>query len=146
MASRYQFTEEEIAAIRAEQEKTDNERALTRLKALELRALGMTARDVALATGFHATYVTTLVARYRQEGLEALSGNHYGESRRYLSLRQEREIIEPFLERRRRGEPVSVRQVEQAYLEAVGHPVSNGQIYAVLRRYNWNGSKAPESG
>ena len=78
MASNYKFSSEEIAAIKAARRETKDKRADARLKALELRAEGMKSSEVAQATGFHPAYVTTLVAKYRDKGLEAISGNRYG--------------------------------------------------------------------
>ena len=81
MASRYKFSEEEIKAIEQRRKENKDKRAEARLKALELRAKGANAKEVAEATGFHAAYVTQLVAKYREHGLEAISGNHYGRNR-----------------------------------------------------------------
>ena len=78
MASRYKFSKEEIEAIEQRRKENTDKRAEARLKALELRANGASAKEVAEGTGFHAAYVTQLVAKYRKNGLEAISGNHYG--------------------------------------------------------------------
>ena len=76
MASRYKFRGEEIAAIEQRRRENKDKRAEARLKALELRAKGASAKEVAEATGFHANHVTRLVAKYRKEGLDGISGNH----------------------------------------------------------------------
>ena len=89
MASNYKFSNEEMAAIKAARRETKDKRVDARLKALELRAEGMELSEVSQATGFHAAYVSQLVAKYRDHGLEAISGNHYGGLRkklRYLPL------------------------------------------------------------
>ena len=77
MASRNQFSEEEIKAIEQARKENKDKRAEAKLKVLQLRAEGQKAKEVAAATGFHAAYVTQLVAKYRDHGLEAISGNHY---------------------------------------------------------------------
>ena len=77
MASNYKFSNEEIAAIKAARTETKNKRADARLKALKLRAEGMELSEVSQATGFHAAYVSQLVAKYRDHGLEAISGNSF---------------------------------------------------------------------
>ena len=61
MGSRYQFREEEIAAIQEARRKNKDKRAEQRLKALELRAKGESAKAVSQATGFCAAYVSQLV-------------------------------------------------------------------------------------
>ena len=69
MAGRYKFREEEIKAIEQKRKENKDKRVEARLKALELRAKGAKAHEVAAATGFHAAYVTQLVAKYRNNGL-----------------------------------------------------------------------------
>ena len=73
MASMYVFSEKEIAAIEKARKENKNKRAEARLKALELRAKGAKVKEVS-ATGFHAASVTRLVAKYRDHGLDAISG------------------------------------------------------------------------
>ena len=86
MASRYQFSEEEIKEIERVRRGNKDKRAEARLKALELRAKGASSKDVAEATGFCPAYVSQLVAKYRRNGLEAISGNHYGGNHRNMSM------------------------------------------------------------
>lgn len=52
--------------------------------------------EVSQATGFHAAYVSQLVAKYRDHGLEAISGNHYGGNHRNMSYEEEAAILAPF--------------------------------------------------
>ena len=137
MASRYKFSNEEIKAIEQARKVNKDKRSEARLKALELRAKGASAEDAAAAVGFHAAYISQLVAKYRDHGLEAISGNHYGGNRRNMSVEEEAAILAPFKERAEKGELVEVREIAKAYQSAVDHPVSNGQIYIVLHRHGW---------
>lgn len=137
MASRYKFSEKEIKEIEQARKANKDKRAESRLKALELRAKGASSEDVSAATGFHAAYVTQLVAKYRDKGLDAISGNHYGGNRRNMSVEEEAAILAPFKERAEQGELVEVSEIAKAYQAAVDHPVSKGQIYFVLRRHGW---------
>ena len=88
MASRYQFSGEEIKAIEQARRENKDKRAEARLKALELRAKGASSKGVAEATGFCSAYVSQLVAKYRSNGLEAISGNHYGGNHRNMRVRK----------------------------------------------------------
>lgn len=137
MATKYQFSAEELTAIRVARRVNRDKRVEARLKALEMRAQGRTAKEIAVATGFHAAYVTQLVAKYRSGGLEAISGNHYPGNRRNMSPEEEAAILEPFRARAERGEPMGIEEIAQAYQAAVDHPVSRGQIYFVLHRHGW---------
>lgn len=137
MSSRYKFSEEEIKAIAQRRKENKDKRAEARLKALELRAKGASAKEVSEATGFHAAYVTQLVAKYRKYGLEAISGNHYGGNHRNMSVAEEARILAPFKARAEKGELVEISEIAKAYQSAVDHPVSRGQIYFVLHRHGW---------
>ena len=137
MASRYKFSKEEIKAIEERRKENKDKRAEARLKALELRAKGANAKEVAEATGFHAAYVTQLVAKYRKYGLDAISGNHYGGNHRNMSVEEEAGILAPFKARAEKGELVEISEIAKAYQSAVDHPVSRGQIYFVLHRHGW---------
>lgn len=137
MASRYKFSEEEIAAIERARKANKDKRAEARLKALELRAKGETSEAVAKESGFHYAYITTLVQKYREGGLEAITGNHYGGNRRNMSVEKEAEILAPFKARAEKGEIIEISEIKAAYQAEVDHPIASSQIYFVLRRQNW---------
>ena len=137
MASRYKFSEEEIREIEQARKDNKDKRAEARLKALELRAKGAESKEVSEATGFHAGSVTRLVAKYRDYGIEAIAGNHYGGNHRNMSVEEEAAILAPFKERAKKGELVEISEIAKAYQREVEHPVSKGQIYCVLHRHGW---------
>ena len=137
MASRYKFSEEEIREIEQARKDNKDKRAEARLKALELRAKGAKSKEVSEATGFHAVSVTRLVAKYRDYGIEAIAGNHYGGNHRNMSVEEEAAILAPFKERAEKGELVEISEIAKAYQREVEHPVSKGQIYCVLHRHGW---------
>ena len=93
--------------------------------------------EVSQATGFHAAYVSQLVAKYRDHGLEAISGNHYGGNHRNMSFEEEAAILAPFKARAEKGELVEISEIETAYQQAVGHSIGTSQIYYVLHRHGW---------
>ena len=137
MASRYKFSEEEIREIEQARKDNKDKHAEARLKALELRAKGAESKEVSEATGFHAGSVTRLVAKYRDYGIEAIAGNHYGGNHRNMSVEEEAAILAPFKERAEKGELVEISEIAKAYQSEVTHPVSKGQIYCVLHRHGW---------
>ncbi len=137
MRSRYQFKEEEIGAIEQARKANKDKRAEQRLKALELRAKGKSALEVSQATGFCPAYVSQLVKKYVDHGLEAISGNHYGGNHRNMSEEAEAKILEPFKARAEKGELVEISEIAEAYQAAVDHRVGSGQIYCVLKRHGW---------
>ena len=134
VAGRYKFSEEEIKAIEQKRKENKDKRAEARLKALELHAKGAKAHEAA-TTGFHAGYVTQLVGKYRNNGLKAIAGSHYGGNHRNMSVEREADIHAPFMARAEKGELVEISEIAKAYQSAADHPVSRGQIYCVLHRY-----------
>lgn len=111
MGSRYQFKEEEIEAIQATRKKNKDKRAEQRLKALELRAKGLNRKEISETTGFCKEYVSQLVKKYREKGLEAISGNHYGGNHWNMSEEEEASILAPFKAQGEKGEIVEIREL-----------------------------------
>ena len=56
--------------------------------------------------------VTQLVAKYRDYGLEAITGSHYGGNHRNMSVEEEAAILAPFKTRAEKGELVEIRDCE----------------------------------
>ena len=133
----YRYTEEDKAIISAARAKNKDKRVEKRLYALELRAEGKSAREIAEKTGFHAAHITRLTAKYQKGGIESITGNHYGGNRRNMSIDEEAEILKPFLEKAEKGQIVEVSEIKKRYEEAVGHTIGGGQIYYVLKRHGW---------
>jgi len=69
MAGRYKLSEEEFTAIQKTRKKNKDKCAEQRLKAMELRAKGSSAKEVATATGFCVAYISQL---WQNTGSEAL--------------------------------------------------------------------------
>ena len=137
MSSRYKFSVEEIREIQKARKETTDKRVDRRLKALEMRALGQSAEEVGRTCEYHPSYITTLVAKYRNGGLAAITESHYRGNRRNMSIEEEAAILEPFRKRAEAGMLVEVSEIKAAYQKEVDHPISEAQIYYVLHRHGW---------
>ncbi|MBR2749488.1 MAG: winged helix-turn-helix domain-containing protein [Firmicutes bacterium] len=137
MASRYKFSSEEIVEIQKARKENTNKRVDRRLKALELRAQGQSVKEVGRACEYHPSYITTLVAKYRDGGLAAITENHYPGNRRNMSVEKEAAILEPFRKRAEAGMLVEISEIKAAYQKEVDHAISSAQIYYVLHRHGW---------
>lgn len=133
----YRYTEEDKAIIAAARKANKDKRAEKRLQAMELRAEGKSAEDIAKETGFHPAYISQLSSKYQKGGIEAIAGNHYGGNRRNMSVQEEAAILEPYRKRAEQGQIVEVSEIKASYEQAVGHAIGGGQIYYVLRRHDW---------
>ena len=137
MAQVYKFGEKEIEEIVQARRENKEKRAEARLKALEMRARGIKASEIAEVTGYHSAYISQLAAKYKKGGIEAVAGNHYGGNRRNMSIEEEAAILAPFRKRAAKGEIIEVKEIKAAYQAAVDHPISVAQIYYVLHRHGW---------
>ena len=134
---KYTFSDEEKQEIKKAREKNWDKNVEKRLEALALRAEGKRNKEISEKTGFHTQYITVLVSRYKSNGLSSITENHYHGNRRNLSYEEEEAVLEPFRQAAKAGKMVSVRDIEAAYREAVGHSIGTGQIYYVLHRHGW---------
>ena len=133
----YRYTAEDREIIAEARKRNKDKRAEKRLFALELRAEGKSAEEVAATAGFCPAYISQLSAKYENGGIEAIAGNHYGGNRRNMKPEEEAALLEPFHERAKQGQIVEVAEIKARYEEKVGHSIGSSQIYRVLRRQNW---------
>jgi transposase len=68
----YRFTDEEKEEIRNCIGSCSSKKTLKRLEALRLRAEGRRNRDISEKTGFHPQYITVLVSRYKNRGIDSI--------------------------------------------------------------------------
>lgn len=137
MAVKYEITATQKEEIEAARAKNTNKRVEYKLKVLSMRVDGADAKKIGEATGYHPAYVSALVSKYIHGGLEVITGNHDGGNRRNISFEGKQEFLRLYIERAAQGQLLDTAEIEIAYEEAVGHHISNGQIYRVLRRHGW---------
>ena len=134
---KHRYSERDIENIKTARKENRDKQVDKRLQALELQATGENAKKIAEITGFHPAYISQLMAKYRDGGIEAITGNHYGGNRRNMSFEDEAALLEPFRQKAELGQIVEVSEIKAAYEKAVGHSIGGTQIYYVLRRHGW---------
>ena len=139
MPKRYHITEEQIAELEKARINNKNKNVEKRLKALLLHAEGKSREEVADKTEFAKTYVSELVSRYRDRGIEAIVENKYKGNHRNLSVAEEETLLAPFREAAEAGQIVEISAIKAAYEKATGRSLKNahGLIYYVLQRHGW---------
>lgn len=137
MKTKLIFTEEQLAEIKAARKANKNKNTERRLQILELRASGTTIIKTAEMTSTNRSYVSKVVRKYFDEGLEAVMKDHRRSNRYNMTFQEEEEFLKPFVKRAEAGQIVEVSEIKSAYEEKVGHRIGGGQIYYVLRRHNW---------
>ena len=136
---KYEITEKQEEELKAARKGNKNKNVDKRIKALLMRAEGRKNAEIGAACAYHPYYVSLLVSRYCNQGLEAIVENHYGGNHRSLSFAEEESLLEPFKKAAEAGQIVEIGAIKQAYEQAVGHSLDNahGQIYFVLKRHGW---------
>ncbi len=134
---KHRYSEEDREIIRAARRITRDKQMARRLEAIELQAAGKDAREISLITGYHPAYISQLMAKYRDGGIEAITRNHHGGNRRNMSFEEEAELLEPFRQRASQGQPIKISEIKAVYEKTVGHRIGGSQIYYVLRRHGW---------
>ena len=77
------------------------------------------------------------MSQHHAHGLSSILGKAQGGNSRYLTYEEEAAVLEKFREGAEAGEVVSGVEIQREYELAVGHEVSNSQIYYVLERHEW---------
>ena len=131
------ITEEQRAEIQEARRKNKNKNVEKRLKALELRAEGKTLAEIGAICGYNPAYISNIIASYCNEGIGAITENHYKAHRRNLTDEEEEQLLEPFLQRAEAGQIVEVSEIHAAYEAKVGRPLAKVQTYRVLHRHGW---------
>jgi transposase len=132
------YTEAQKEEIRSAYKKSHERRERNRLLALKLIVCrGYTAENAAMICDLSVSYTEKLVSKHHAHGLKMLLGKPQGGNSRYLTHEEEAAVLEKFRERAELGEIVSGVEIQKEYEFAVGHEVSNSQIYYVLERHDW---------
>ena len=138
MVKRHKITEEEKVEIKRIRNRNKNENVEKRLKALLLHGEDKSRNEIALETGYAASYITALLRKFKTKGLAYIIGNNYPSNHRLLSFAQEEELLKPFMEKAEKGQILEVSEIQKAYEEAIGRELnSKGHIYEVLKRHGF---------
>ena len=101
------------------------------------RAEGESREIAGIASGLSLDQISFLTAKYMNEGIEAIVGQHYTSHNRNMSYEEETALLEQFRSAAENGQVISVSEIKKAYDKALGRVTNKTQIYNVLRRHNW---------
>ena len=112
-------------------------KALKRLQALDMRARDKSNREIAEATGFHEQYITVLVSKYIQNGLESILDDKRMANIRRMSYEAESQFLEQFLDMAEAGQLVTAEKILQRFDDVTGRPSESTTVYRLLKRHGW---------
>lgn len=97
-----------------------------------------TASKIALHVGVSKGFVRKVIQQYNRQGESGLSTVGKGGRRNcYLSWDKEKQLIDTFKEKARRGQIATAIQIQQAYEQECGFTVHKTTIYRLLERHQW---------
>jgi len=97
-----------------------------------------TAVEIALHVGVSKGFVRKVIQQYNRQGEIGLSTpGKGGRHNCYLSWQQEKQLIDPFKEKARRGQVATAMQIKLAYEKKCGFSVHKTTIYRLLERHQW---------
>jgi transposase len=138
MPKRNIITEEQLEEIKNARKNNKDKYVEKRLKTLQLHAEGNKRAEIAKQTEFSAQYITTIVSKYCENGLESVMGGKSGGNNRNMSYEEEESILEKFAKEAEEGHIVETGAIKRAYEEKLGRKLnSHSTIYDFLKRHNW---------
>ena len=137
MPKTYRFTEEQREELYAAEKKNKDKNVHKRLVALIKRAEGESRETAGIASGLSLNQISFLTAKYMNEGIESIVGQHYASHNWNMSYNEESALLEQFRLAAENGQVISVSEIKEAYDKVLGRVTNKTQIYNVLRRHNW---------
>jgi len=131
------FTAIQQREIREARAKNKDKNAERRLCVLEMKMNGKSNADIVDRTGYNPTYARSLVTKYFAKGLGSIIGKKRPGNNRNMTFEAESLFVGGFIERAKKGELTTVKDIKKAYEDIVGHKIGEGHIYTILKRHGW---------
>lgn len=139
MANKYKALEGDISEFECALKLSRDVGEYRRLQAVFLRIKhGMSVPDISKITNFSEEYVRHLHSNYRRLGLAGIKGG--GKGGRYnahLTLEEEKNVLQPFIERAGSGGILEVGAIHAALEKRIGHTINRQVTYNILSRSGW---------
>ncbi|MUL39387.1 helix-turn-helix domain-containing protein [Gloeocapsopsis dulcis] len=108
------------------------------MKRIAYPQLVFATQPIALHVGVSKRFVRKVIQQYNCQGEIGLSTpGKGGRHNCYLSLEQEKQLIEPFKEKARRGQVATAMQIKLADEQECSFLVHKTTIYRLLERHQW---------
>jgi len=112
-------------------------KAYNRLLALRMYGMGKTNKEISEAVDYSVQYITELVTKYLNEGMDAIITDKRTSNNRRMSFEQETEFLSQFIDLSEAGQLVTVKEILAKYEETTGKPSATSTIYDLLKRHGW---------
>lgn len=137
MGKAYEIKQEELKELQEARKNTKDKREEKRIYAVELRAQGLNLNEISEKLDVVRVTISKWTAVYKKEGIQGLLNKKRQGNRRNLSIEQEKGFLEKYEEAANKGHIITVQDIEKEYKKLVGHEISSGQIYKLLKRHGF---------
>lgn len=139
MSKGYQALEVDAEEVKQLMNGTKNKEEFRRYQSIYLRVSEkMPASLIAKITGLSESHVHRVHSQCKKKGLGAISsGKKGGRYRSYLSIEQERKMLEEIEQKAIIGGVVEISKVHKIFEETVGSKVALYTAYRLLHRHGW---------
>ncbi len=127
----------EIQELEKARKNTTNKNEDIRFKTIIFNLKGMNIKEIAQKLDIGESTVYEWIRKYKKGAIDALKNKKRPGNHRNLSYEEEREFLKAFEEKAQKGQIVTAKEIEKAYIEKVGHSIGSGQIYYVLKRHGF---------
>ena len=139
---KHKFTRPQVREIKwhmakENKKKIKDTKALSRLMALHLRAMGKQNKEISEIVGFSPQYITELVKKYVDSGMSVILEDKRTGNNRNMSVAQEEAFLEQFLELAEAGQIFTIQMMIEKYEKITGKPCADTTIYRLLKRHGW---------
>jgi transposase len=124
-------------ALNKLKKKMNDIKAYRRLTALRMYSQGSTNKVISEATEFSTQYVSELVTKYLNKGIDSIIGDKRTSNNRRMSFDEEVEFLDQFVEMSEAGQVLTIQSILEKYEEKTGKPTCTSTIYALLKRHGW---------
>jgi len=137
MPKTYTISKVDIEKIEELRKQNSDKQVDKRLQAVKLRGEGQKNKEIAKQLETSSDMVSRWISTYVKEGAEALLPKPRPGRPLNISIEEESKMLAEFEAKAQAGQIVEVSDIKAAYEEKVGHRISSGQIYYVLKRHEW---------
>lgn len=137
MPKTYTINKDDVCAVEELRKKNKDKQVDKRLNAVKLRGEGKKNNAIAEQLETSSDMVSRWISAYAKGGAEALLPKPRPGRPTNISFDEEAQMLAEFGAKAETGKIVEVSDIKAAYEEKVGHSISSGQIYYVLKRHGW---------
>ena len=134
---KYEVKEIKRRWAKAKKRKIKDVNALRRLQVLHLRIMGKANAEISEIVGFSKQYIVEIVAKYRNEGIDAILEDKRTGNNRKLNFVEETAFLDQFYDLAEAGQIVTIQIIIKGFEELTGEPCADTTIYRMLKRHGW---------